>query len=258
MKVNAAGMRQRNANMERQRQESRVAGLQALVRPALSRAVMAAPRDTNRYVRAWIQAGNQAGVLEMAVPPVRESRFVEQNEERLKAQELRYRRQLDRAKGRWIRWQNIVIRRYEAVGRTRGRWYQDAKNKLRKAEQDYQQALKVWTRASEELDKLQSHRGQAIVIFGNSKKRSLTITVRPKVYGGTGRVYSSPDRAVMVLHNREPHASIVESRSVNQSLRFSLNQMGKLGLTRMRGVFGRKLLGGSVGKGGGVPVAAEK
>ena len=46
--------------------------------------------------------------------------------------------------------------------------------------------------------------------FAGQLTRSLTATVREKVYGGTGSITDTPHGTVLRLHNREPHAKIVE------------------------------------------------
>lgn len=160
--------------------------------------VTAAPKDTNRYARAWAMAGNAAGLGPFPVPEVRESRFWAQNRERLLNQVNRMQDSVDF-------WTRIIAERYDKQGR-RGKWRSDAVRKLARAERRLR-------RAREELEKFMRAEGGAAILIGRAGKAgNLKLTVRHKIYGGTGREFMVAGRTFIQLHNREAHARIVERR----------------------------------------------
>lgn len=160
--------------------------------------ILAAPRDTNRYVRGMAEAANAAGLGPFAVPALRPGKFAAEAKVRLEKQ--------------LQKWQTIVSR-YERTNRT-DKWYQ--------------RAVKTRDRAAQELAKWDPY---ATIIFGG-KGRKLEVTVRNKVYGGTGLRLVRAGRVVYVLHNKEAHASIVEGRT----------RLLKVAMTRAR-TFGMRLGG---------------
>lgn len=158
---------------------------------------LASPRDTNRYIRAWAMAGNAAGVAGAPFPvaAVQNSEFRDQLIQRLESQLGRYERSVKY-------WSDLLEKRYYIPGRT-DQWKADAERKLATA-------IKRLGRSQEELDKYINAEG-AIVIFRKAK-RGLNVTVRDKVYGGNGWVQWSNGLPLVVLHNKEGHASIIEKQ----------------------------------------------
>lgn len=144
--------------------------------------LIASPKDTHRYVRAMAQAANAAELGPFQVPALRPGRFAAQAKDRLESQ-LAF----------WEKW----VRFYERLGG------------IGRAAKGYARAVKTRDRAREELAKWNPF---AIIIFGG-KNRRLKVTVRDKVYGGTGTKVVRDGRVAFVLHNKEAHASIVEKRS---------------------------------------------
>ena len=141
----------------------------------LSDVIIAAPRDTNRYVRGMAEAANAAGLGPFAVPALRPGKFAAEAKVRLEKQAAKW---------------EAIVRRYEATNRE-DKWYR--------------RAVKTRDRAREELAKWDPY---ATIIFGG-KGRKLEVTVRNKVYGGTGLRLVRDGRVVYILHNREAHASLV-------------------------------------------------
>lgn len=146
---------------------------------------MISPRDTNRYVRGWLEAGTAAGVGNFPAPPVVPSRVGE----KLKAFFL----------AQFEKW-DYIVRRNERSGRS-DKWTR--------------KAIKLRDRAAEELAK---YTETAIAVgvrvvdgraFSVGRGRNLA-TVRTKVYGGTGSITRNGHETIVLLHNLEAHASIVE------------------------------------------------
>lgn len=159
----------------------------------------ASPRDTQRYVAGWAQAGNAAGVGPFAVPAIGTSKYFERAVKRLEAQ-LRW------FESRAQYWAKIVENRYVAKNRS-DRWKRDAERKrdvrMRRAQ-----------RARDQLEKLT---GTSIVIglwssIGGKTGHKISTTVREKIYGGEGSLYPTEHGYEIKLKNAEPHASIVEKK----------------------------------------------
>lgn len=160
-----------------------------------------AKRDTNRYVRAWLQAGNRAGLGPFTVPLVQRSKhwdeFLIKLEDQIKhfeASALKKRRLIDA-------WYTSKGRKLDGYGR--------------KLESE---AVKAEWRARRAWEELRKYIGSASPLFfaadayverGNQRKLS---TVREKIYGGDGALTDMNGRTVLTLHNKEPHATIVERR----------------------------------------------
>ncbi len=159
------------------------------------------PRDTNRSARGWLIAANEAGLGPLIIPPVKSSKFADQ-------WLLRLGRQLNKASQSYEFWSKIVDHRYERTGR-KGKWYTDAL----KHRDNASKRLEAARRELKRFNKIEGEGGGAIVIFGNSKKRSLDLTVRYKIYGGRGRRIETGTTSYAELANLEPHVRIVESRS---------------------------------------------
>lgn len=160
---------------------------------------LAAPRDTNRYVRGWAQAGNAAGVVgaPFAEAELQPSKYRGRLIFRLELQVADYERLLKY-------WRDIIENRYKAQGRT-GKWLADAEKQRNRTQRRLE-------RAQEELQKFQSNDYALVIFRKQNKSGGLTVTTREQVKGGTGSVEWAGDRPFILLHNREPHASIVEKQ----------------------------------------------
>jgi hypothetical protein len=159
------------------------------------RALALSPTDTYRYYRGWAQAGRTAGLGDYAMPALRPGSWNEKILARLEREE----RFWAQAVAKWER----IVRRYDGSGRE-DKWRADAVTKLNRAIVQHQKALTELSRAG-------AAEGGALIAFNilGGRRRP---TVRHKVYGGAGRVVSIGDRTVVELHNKEPHASLVEWR----------------------------------------------
>lgn len=203
-----SGLRAKLARYRRNAPAARLEVLEHATRELVSEVVANEPRDTNRLVRGYMLAANQAGVGNFAVPAVKEGSF-------LKSANIQQR--LESQLARWDR----IVQSYERKGR-RDKWYN--------------RAVKTRDRAREELAKLDP---TSIAIFGNSKKRRLDVTVRNKVYGGKGFRSHVAGRTFITIHNLEPHASIVESR--NRVVRSAQSRMKAFGVKRYSRAYLRRM-----------------
>jgi hypothetical protein len=176
---------------------SRRAAVVEMTRLIMVKVMATAPRDTNRYVRGWAQAANSAGIGSFPVPRVipathRDAILTALSEQR-------------------DFWQ-FLVDRYERQGR------KDRQQALaqRRLDQAQKQLEKFW--------EAQQSGGGAVVAINlriNAKGQTYSpyrtggrnIRVIHKIYGGSGRIINLGEGAgtVVHLHNREAHASIVES-----------------------------------------------
>lgn len=139
-------------------------------------------RDTNRYVNGWAQAGNAVGAGPFPVRPLRPSKYLAQARKALLEQ----------------------IRKFDQWAATERR----EKGKVSKRTQNLQR------RSREELGKLTS----TSIVFGvrgGESNRNLRVSVRDKVYGGTGQIIElnggpNGGQTIVLLHNKEAHSTIVE------------------------------------------------
>jgi len=170
------------------------------------------PRDTNRYARAWIDAGRKAGVTDRPLPPLRASRNHERYLERLRAQ-LEY----------WSGKRAYAVSRMEQYERldAKAEPRKDGKPRKKRTAQPYyakmvrmaEHAGKQVERAARELTRAEG--SEAFIFFDaesivqRKQNRSLS-TVRHTVYGGEGRIVRHGTTAFVELRNKEPHARIVE------------------------------------------------
>jgi hypothetical protein len=184
VKVDRRGLERKLKAMANRSPAARREAVIIMTGEVVRRALGLSPTDTNRYYRGWALAGNAAGVGHYLVPPLRKASWSETILARL-AKEERY----------W----DFVVQRYEGQGR---------------ADKWYARAVRERTKARTELDRFAENlaeSGGAIIgfnIIGGGRRP----TVRHKVYGGEGRVVTIGERTVVELHNKEPHASLVEWR----------------------------------------------
>lgn len=184
VRVDSSGLRRKVSAYIGAGKEARTRGIVTMASIVVWRAVADAPKDTRRFVRGWVLAGNAAGLDPMPVPVLQPPR---------KRDEI-YKRLLRQA---WF-WA-MIVRRYEQQARFDA-WYQKAKRKL--------------DRSLEELQKFERTEFGAVIAIGIRNRLGTKLrTVRDKIYGGTGFVVQQRDGAEVVLHNLEPHTSIVEART---------------------------------------------
>ena len=164
-------------------------------------------RDTNRYVRGWILAGRGAGVTGFGLPTLKDSSRRDEFIGVLENQVLRVQSSLNRllATRAWM-YERV---RPVATHHRRPR----PKPGLKKLDREIARTRKLLERAQEELAKFTGNKA-SILIGGyrgkNSGQRRLKATVREKVYGGEGSITQVGEATVLRLHNKEPHAQILE------------------------------------------------
>jgi hypothetical protein len=184
--------------------EARRAALREMLKPVLAEVEAKAPRDTNRYVRAYMQARLGLGIPGV-IPGVEKSEFLETVVWRL-------RRQL----GLWEARMEYMRRE----GRTDEKYY-------RKVVRNVERLREMGAKYTD----------SSIVIFGRGEQIHRTIST---IYGGEGRFVDLGNRTFAQLINREPHARIVESRHF--AMRQLLYRQGKnVGLARAKAAHLREL-----------------
>lgn len=158
------------------------------------------PRNTNRYVRGWILAGNTAHVCQLEVP-----RIVPLSETERGKYIDRLQRQLDQRQLRVTKLSRI----YEA-------WYGSKPNRKlgtygRKLKRELGAAERSRDRAKDWLDRALA--AESFLFFGASPKaKRRTESIREKVYGGEGYRVATGAMVKVYLHNLEPHCRILERR----------------------------------------------
>jgi hypothetical protein len=198
----------------RAREEAARDGTSAAMRHVFSHA----RRDTRRFVRGWSMANNMAGLPSLPVPAVKESNYADKYLEILGDQ-------IDTFSARAARLDMLIESRFRRTGRPmRGRYYNELGG-------DLQRTLVRLEKAREQLREAArrhelnipdylfvgvfNYRGQYVSMKGAKTKgktaRQLA-TIRTKVYGGYGRRYHSEEGTYYVLHNLEPHTTLVERR----------------------------------------------
>jgi hypothetical protein len=152
----------------------------------MTRIIQATPRDTNRLVRGWIEAANTAGVGPFAAPELKDSQYLD-----------RTKRDLARQLNRLVRYQQMQL--------TSGRWQTRVDGQgTGKPTKWYRKLVKDIERAKKQIETVD---GTSIKVI--NKGRRVAITVRNKVYGGTGTLYFDGQRWLGRFTNKEPHASII-------------------------------------------------
>jgi len=177
-----------------------------------------ARRDTRRFVRGWAMANNMAGLPALPVESVRPSNYADKYLQILGDQ-------VDTFSAKAARLEYLIESRFRRVNRPmRGRYYNEISAdltrtlvRLEKAREELRQAAR-----RHELNipdylfmGVFNYRGQYVPMKGTKTKgrtaRQLA-SVRVKVYGGFGRRYHNYDGTYYVLHNLEPHTTLVERR----------------------------------------------
>jgi hypothetical protein len=163
------------------------------------------PRDTNRFVSSFIQAGEKIGVRGFPKPGIKASSRYALYLAALVRQVESYDSWIGVWKGRARNW-------YEAKGRTGEPYYQKIQQTIRKLERQRRRALEELEKAkgSEAIIFMDEH-GDIMRTNRSAKSRDVS-TVRVRVYGGDGRIVVANGQVGAVLHSKEPHANFVEKR----------------------------------------------
>ncbi|MCA9556527.1 MAG: hypothetical protein KC933_41265, partial [Myxococcales bacterium] len=93
-----------------------------------------APRDTRRYVRAWLEAGNQAGLTRRTLPTLQKSEWQTRYLDALE-------RQVERHIARINTLQGILDRWYYSKGRKLNRWARAKQAEINKRTKALQRAV---------------------------------------------------------------------------------------------------------------------
>lgn len=208
------------------------------------------PTDTRRYLRGWAIANNSAGLPRVAVPPLRPGKIAGIAEDRLEEQIRSLTNLRQKARRDETYWAEVLSVRYTRPGRKLDRWGNIYRQNLDKATRRADKIEKTLDRAVQALSLLRSINatgGAAVVFFGKKQKAgrdpglATVARVDGRTYGGEGRVVVTGDRAFTVLTNKEPHASIVESRS--RVVRLAKMALSSRGLALYRGRLSTMLTG---------------
>ena len=174
-----------------------------------------APRDTNRYVRGWIEAGNKAGLTSSPLPPVVPSRSADRLAGRLERQLAEWEARLERARKVVLYWDALHQSRYVARGRS-DKWEKNLLARKAEAEKRVEKLVVLVERAKAQVEAFEATGGSGIVIWGRKTKSQLAkgqlATVRERVYGGAGQFIRNGWNSLVRLHNLEGHATLVEKR----------------------------------------------
>lgn len=218
------------------------AALQAAMGPVLGAIVHSVPRDTNRLARGYALAARGAGVeVSGGVPRVVASKYTEAAERKLREQVEKFERMRD----------DLLAEIAE-----KAKWKGRGAVQRKSAEKLLRRVEKWLARAREEEGKLTD----TSIVFGlfgegqTARGRKVGTTVRERIYGGDGRVVSGGGRSVMFIHNKEPHATLIEKVHGNVKAAFGAGR--SVGLKKGRDAFAARVLGGNnrgrgVGGGGG-------
>lgn len=184
-----------------------------------------APRDTNRFVRGWLLACADVGPIPAFIPALTKSA---RHEQYLKFLEREYKR---------------VIRLLRGLQNTLNLFYYSKPNRNRntgafRAMKAKERKLQKWAdRLIEEYFKLEGD-PTALLFDAERGKRNYS-TVRVGVFGGRGRIVPESDRWVVVLHNLEPHTTIVEQRY--DIIRRAMREVKSYHLSRVAAAVVRKI-----------------
>lgn len=204
------------------RKDARAAEVESVLsatHPVIDALQFISPRDTNRYVRAWMMAGNHTGAGRWPVPEVRASRTSALQAARLEQQLYRYTAFRKEAEESALFWERMWQTRYENTKRN-DIWQRDCLTKKRKADKRLAKLDELVKRLEKTL---KDYKETDIVIWGSHKAANQNIllkrnlhTIRGKVYGGEGFVLRPGNGRVLVrIRNKEPHAYIVEKSKKN-------------------------------------------
>lgn len=191
------------------------------------------PRDTNRFVNGWIQANNAAGLRRLAEKPLERSRiadkiitFLEEQAEYLRGAIAGTEKTLDA----W----------YTSKGRKEDKWARRKRREVDRLKIRLADTLAGIEAAAERAGVIILDANRALPFAESSfrvRRRKSRVAGRQgsvilaraqlKVFGGTGRVVDLPNSTLVILHNKEPHASIVDRRfSLSTKARSELSRVG--------------------------------
>lgn len=201
------------------------------------------PRDTNRFVRAYQMAGNDAGLPPRAVLPINPS---SRRDEWIRALE----KQAEYWQGQ-VRYYGRLIDLADRADRESGPKKNGTARKRRSSSPSYRRYQRERTKAEKEVDKSFATLREALgsegfLLFDKGgfaegrqarygKRKRFRTTIRTKDYGGTGSLETVGTISLLTLHNREPHATIVaRSARHGRPVDFALAAVRALGGETLR------------------------
>lgn len=212
-RTNDAGLRAKLAEWKRNTLPATIQHVRGIVADVVSHADEIAPADTNKYRRAWVQAGIECGANVRRMPALQESAYNKRLRKALIAQAARID---DRIR---------ELRNEYAYRSNRGR---DRKGFNRKILAHIALLERRKAKAQEHIAALARNpsatvirRKVAYVLAGNDRRDkrkthldgyAVEIEVRKKIYGGSGTLYAIPGRVTAKLHIMEPHAATIENK----------------------------------------------
>jgi hypothetical protein len=191
--LNMSGYQQKMARLRARSPDARDAAAREMMRAVMARVVSETPRDTNRLVRGYMQAANDLGLGPYALPRVANSRGAERQKKRLERQLRQVELLLAAALRSVASKERLFETRYARPGRKLDKWGRKYKADVARANTRVQRLSKVVDRAREQVA---NFTGAEIVIGGRKVKMGKDPGVS----------------ALAQVHNKEPHASIIERR----------------------------------------------
>lgn len=236
VRPNIAGLLSRTRANRRLGPAGRKRALAFLVTPVVRTVLATCPRDTQRYAYGWARAANSAGLGPFPEPEIRNSRFRDQMFTRLEWEEARFEKLARRAADVLKYWNDLLEKRYIRAGRTSGYWFRWTLTRRDRAARTLERLTERLEQVRGDLKTLSGRTG-VLTIFRKGSKSGMgrTVTIRATVYGGSAQWLDLGDRTVLRLHNKEPHATIVERRS--KSLRAAQAAMRAAGIIPARRVY---------------------
>ncbi len=255
LRTDSAGLSSNVRRVRANRAPARTMAVRVQADLVVANVEQSGPRDTNRFVRAVIQAGNDAGVRQRALPPLKESRNRHYAIVNLEQAVGLSKANVEMSLARVHKWE-----KYEKLYRSQGRTHYKFFTKIKAEKRNANKELRFHTRRLESAltnqARLLSEEGRYAVTMGGfgrgavhvrpdgtvkvrtdlmqTQKRSFryrdgtvilkrNIQVAVKDYGGYGVLLQSATHSIVRLVNTEPHARIVErntrimKRSVDQA-----------------------------------------
>lgn len=250
----------------RNRSAARRAVTEGMAKEVVEFIVKRAPRDTNRYVRAWIEAGNAAGVTDLPVPPLNKSSKLNDIIVLLLKQIGHIDDRVFDLAFRNEQTEGVLNAWYTRKGRKEKTWALGRRKNIKDNEREIRRLGRRREKVVEQLEQIKDD--SAVIImdagrafsFGSDKgygfgarfkkagkrggpKKLITARALVQTFGGTGQIVERTDTTIVVLHNREPHASFVEQRT--RLLASARIRVGKFGLAVHKGKYLKEALSGT-------------
>lgn len=191
--------------------------LKVIMTNVMKAVIDATGNDTNRMDRGFALAANAAGLGPFHVPQIQPSKYFDQNRSTLIKQIKK-----------WTKFEEFYLSQGKELlkGRPPDRVNAGKVSPFFRLIQRRRKA------AEEQLAKFTNN---SVFVIDNRKNR-LRFTVRTPIHGGDGSFRIIGDTAVVEMHNREPHAIILEraNRTVATTLKGAARKAGvKAGTRRM-------------------------